>query len=176
MKVIKGQEIITPTNIIFDDDVIISSGQIMAFIELVEEAFINTIGKDRSWTESYFTFDYDEEILMDKLLELDVIRLTPRYEQYHERILDTTNIGYHISDLRYWLSDGYHKFIEDYENANDVYESQNFEPIIIDHISLIYNPHVRSEFHKASREKLSEMMTKLKNDYLIKIILNNKEY
>jgi hypothetical protein len=94
----------------FEDGTEIDADIIKEFLEDAYE-FEDTINASGNYTDRYLYFVTNKEKPLEKvLLDLDVIRLSPYYEYVNK------NVGKDIfcKHYHYWLSNGYHKFVEMY--------------------------------------------------------------
>jgi rRNA maturation protein Rpf1 len=98
--------------IAFDNGNSIEVSILKVFFDEASE-FEDTIGTNRYITDDYLYFPtHSEKILEGILLEHDVIRLSPVHDYHNSKI----GIEKYYKDYRYWLSDGYYKFKDEFEN------------------------------------------------------------
>lgn len=97
----------------FDDGTKIDSSVIRKFLYDEAYEFEDTIDATGNFTEEYLYFPTQEEKVLEQvLLKLNVIRKSPNHAYQNDRV----GKDKHTKDYYYWLSDGYHKFCEDFRN------------------------------------------------------------
>lgn len=75
--------------------------------------FEDTINASGNYTDDYLYFFSKEEKKLEKiLLDLDVIRLSPNHKWWNDGVRKEDKTTY--DDYAYWLSNGYHKFVDMY--------------------------------------------------------------
>lgn len=113
MKLENKEKIVKYEAVIFDDGLEIDSKIILDFINDHYD-YEHTIGKDGNWTDDYIYFEtFEEQLLEPILLEHDVIRLSPAHKEHNEN-LNKGIVSYGDEYYRYWLSDNYHKFVDEF--------------------------------------------------------------
>lgn len=94
--------------ILFKDGTQILVSDIKKFLnEFHTHEWLETIDCDDNWTSDYIYFHPHEKDLEKKLLENNVIRLSPYYKNYNDRVAKGDR--YH-DEYRYWLSEGIREF------------------------------------------------------------------
>ena len=108
----KGKKTIEVDTIVFDNGVEIELNDIRNYLNEMED-FEDTIGVGKNYTTEYFYFKSESELKLEPiLLELDVIRKSPTYEEWNHNV-ETNKRDYKYDYIHYWLSDGFEKFRKD---------------------------------------------------------------